>query len=299
VKPPIAVKVVGGLGNQMHGYIAAFVISRETKRDVVLDGRWLSWTGSNGYRKCLLPSIAISEIFTPVIIKSIWAIKRGPLRRRLSSIAAKIDSRRYAGGLNADAFGSADEILEILQNDSGISSIEGYFSTWDWAEKAKNFEDYSYTISNLNNEVKEIGLKASNVIGVHVRLGDYLNHSDIFPIASESYFLEAIKLLQNKENEPYWIYTDDLKNLKIKYPKLFAESEKVYTPESMNELNSFYLLSCHSKLVISNSTFSSWAAHFSESKQKTQVICPSEYLVNEIIDTRPSQWMRLPMNPQR
>lgn len=296
---PITLKVVGGLGNQMHGYVAAFVISRETKRDVVLDGRWLSWTGSNGSRKCLLPSITISETFTPVILKSIWAIKKGPLRRRLASIVAKIQSRNYAGGLNADKFGSAAEILEILQNDSSIQSISGYFSTWDWAEKAKQFEDYSCKISNISDDVTKIGEKGSNVIGVHVRLGDYLNHPDIFPIASEEYFLESIKLLQNNEKVPYWIYTDDLKNLKIKYPRLLSGSENFFTPKNISELETFYLLSCHSKLVISNSTFSSWAAHFSEIKQKTQIVCPSEYLVNKFIDTRPSHWLRLSMNPQR
>jgi len=230
MKPPIRISVIGGLGNQLHAYVAAFVISREIDREVILDSRWLSWMGSNGSRKCVIHQISVSRYFNPRIIKSLWAIKRGPFRRKLSALVTKIDQRKFSGHLNADQFNSADEILECLRRQPGISSIKGYFSTWDWSDKARQYVDYEPKVLKLNESTFALTLRAEDVIGVHVRLGDYLNHPDVYPIPSEKFFVEAIEVLRKNANDEYWIYTDDLENLNARYPDLVLASKKYLAP---------------------------------------------------------------------
>lgn len=294
---PIRIRLLGGLGNQMHCYVAAFVISHETGRPIILDGRWLSWTGSNGNRHCAIQPISVSNSFHPKIVKSLWAIKRGPLRRRFSSLAEKLDNQNFSRSLNSDEYDSVDEFLGILRNSPDIDSLTGYFSSWEWAELAKNFEDYQWNIAGIGKKTREKSSLASKAIGIHIRLGDYLNHPDIYPLASERYYLGAISRLKSKINEPYWIYTDDESNLLRRFPKLVASSQEVFSQRKLNEIDTFYLMSCHKKLVITNSTFSSWAAHKSEFNGNTNVICPTEYLVGDFKDTRPSNWIRMPINP--
>ena len=294
---PIRIQLLGGLGNQLHCYVAAYVIARETARPVILDGRWLSWTGSNGYRSCSIQKISLSKKFKPKVIKSIWAIKRGPIRRRISSILGQIDRHHFSKGLDSNKFESVEELLETLRNDPKIDSISGHFASWDWAEKAKTFKDYQWDISDICQSTKAISNRASEAIGIHIRLGDYLHHPDIYPIISEEYFAQAINRLRSNKQEPYWIYTDDKSNLMKRYPKIVSGSQEIYGSKEMPEMDAFFLLSSHRKLVISNSTFSSWAAHVSEITNSVEIVCPAEYLIGEFKDSRPRNWIRMPINP--
>jgi hypothetical protein len=82
-----------------------------------------------------------------------------------------------------------------------------------------------------------------------------------------------------------------------RYPKLVSDSQEIYGPMEMPEIDAFYLLSSHRKLVISNSTFSSWAAHVSEITKSVETVCPAEYLIGDFKDSRPRNWIRMPINP--
>lgn len=147
-------------------------------------------------------------------------------------------------------------------------------------------------VPNHSKYLKELIDQTQNVIGVHVRLGDYLHHPDIYPLPLEKYFLDAVRMLCDAQYTEYWIHTDDLPNLHKMYPNLAANAKKIIGPREFSELQSLELLSSHNRLVIANSTFSSWAAFISSLHQETRVICPEQYLFGDFNDTRPENWIR-------
>jgi hypothetical protein len=293
MQSPIRIKIVGGLGNQIHALIAGYVLNSELNRDVVLDGRWLSWTGSNGHRKLNLQEIQVSERFTPKFLNSIQSIKKGPVRRKLSTLASKLDAHNFGCSISSSDFADARSLINYVRNNPDVKSLTGYFDTWDWARIAQGKSDFKWKFTHARDMDFNKTVKiAENYIGVHVRLGDYLNHPDIYPLPSEIYFQQAVQDLQQTGNKPYWIHTDDLRNLSRLYPNLLKDAERVLSPSDYDELHAFELLASHKYLVIANSTFSSWAAYVSSLKFDSKIICPKDYLMGEFRDTRPAEWIR-------
>ena len=121
----------------------------------------------------------------------------------------------------------------------------------------------------------EKSFKSKNPICVHVRLGDFLVHSNLYSVLPEKYYLEAITQIQNKfSDREVWVFTENKKELINYYPKLANISNLIIDQEtSISDSESFYLLSTSKFLVASNSTFSLWAAWFVD-KSGNYVIVP-------------------------
>jgi hypothetical protein len=291
---PLRIQIIGGLGNQIHGLVAGFVLRSKLDRDIILDGRWLSWTGSNGSRRMQLNEIQISKNFHPIIYRSIPSIRRGPLRRRIQTVVSRVDGLVYRNAPCSDDYISARNLIEFLCDNPEINAITGYFSTWDWAQLAAVDPKLMLSLSRPSSKkFEQLMGQVELVIGVHIRLGDYLDHPDVYLRLAEEYYFEGIKTLSSDRDVRFWIFTDDEANLSIFYPNLVAKAEKVIGEATLSNLESFALLSNLKKLVIANSTFSSWAAFFAETIKGSQIICPKNYLVGGDKDTRPSSWKRL------
>jgi hypothetical protein len=292
---PLRIQVLGGLGNQLHGLMAAYVLNNELKREVILDGRWLSWTGSNGHRKLEIDKLSISQSFRPIVIKSIPSIKRGPFRRRLSTFATIFEKKTFENSFQSESFSSAADLIQALKDNPRISGVTGHFATWDWAELAMCIPGFTWDLSiKIPTKVNEMKKIAHNYVGVHVRLGDYLNHPDLYPLPSERYFLDGIAELKSDKITSFWIYTDDELNFKELYPQLDQAAAFVLTPSTASGLETFYLMTHHISLVVANSTYSSWAAFFAGINKEAKIICPERYLIGNFNDTRPSTWTRRP-----
>lgn len=292
---PLRIQVLGGLGNQLHGLIAAYVLNDVLQRDVILDGRWLSWTGSNGHRRLEIDKLSISQNFRPILIKSIPSIKRGPLRRSFSTLASLIEDKTFENSIHSDKYSSAADLIKALKNDPSISGIRGHFATWDWADLALNIPGFSLSLSiKTSAKVDELKQYAREYVGVHVRLGDYLNHPDLYPLPSEAYFLDSIADLSIEDVRGFWIYTDDEINFKRLYPELDQSAVRVLTQKNISDLETFFLMTHHANLVIANSTYSSWAAFFAGINKETKIVCPKQYLIGNFVDTRPLAWARKP-----
>lgn len=103
-------------------------------------------------------------------------------------------------------------------------------------------------------------------IGVHVRRGDYVNLKDLFHPLSPSYYKKALHLAakQFKEEFPLQIIvcSDDIEWCK---KALNLDERAEYLVEyssSTDELQDFSILAGCRALIISNSSFSWWAAQY-------------------------------------
>lgn len=131
----------------------------------------------------------------------------------------------------------------------------------------------------------EILNKYTNIIehkvAIHVRRGDYLANSLLYPICGENYFFEAITLFPSQS---FVVFSDDLEWAKRTFKgERFIFSDDVYDPVDIynfleeidksycfNDIMSWfdmYLMSRCAGNIISNSSFSWWSAFLNENKK--------------------------------
>jgi hypothetical protein len=131
-------------------------------------------------------------------------------------------------------------------------------------------------------------------ISVHIRRGDYMNSLDSFGVLSSKYYNSAIEFTLENSSTSFsrvLVFSDDIavakqlfSELNISLPVQFAESPENYPEETL------MLMSQSDAIIISNSTFSWWAAQLGN-KSKF-VVCPSKWFRGMLDpeDLIPPEW---------
>ena len=155
----------------------------------------------------------------------------------------------------------------------GYWQCEDYF--YKYYKKIKSQLRFKKSL-NLRNKFKIPNLDPT--IAVHVRRTDYNSkkNSKIFVSLDASYFKKKIQIMQNLFDKPQFIFFSDdylwtkknFCNLKIK--KKFISESNFTTDEE------FQLMTQCDHFIISNSTFSWWAAYLSNNMSK-KIIYPKKW----------------------
>ena len=130
-------------------------------------------------------------------------------------------------------------------------------------------------------------IEASESVCVHVRRGDYLNYN-YYMVCNPAYYNEC--MLEIKKMHPqvkFFIFSDDIEWAKNNL-NASEIAESVYVPQGNADYVDFELMRRCKHFIISNSTFSWWAAYLGEYKQKT-VITPDKWYS----DGRNKEWLNL------
>jgi len=149
--------------------------------------------------------------------------------------------------------------------------IEGYF------QSEKHFEKHSDKIKDLWNFSDDIKTKINNafkkipkkIIGMHVRLGDYIHYKDTHLVCTRDYYVNSLKQY-NLDDYIVIVCTDD----EASYRK-YINIDNVIISNSKSELEDLYLLSQCDAVIMSNSTFSWWGAYLGKVKDK--ICAPSKW----------------------
>ena len=118
---------------------------------------------------------------------------------------------------------------------------------------------------------------------VHVRRGDYTDHSDLFVNLGPGYYHEAMALTQG----PYLVFSDDLD-----WCRQHLRGDCVFMDRNRDYEDLFLMAACHEH-VIANSTFSWWGAWLAQSRR---TVCPSYWgsvFENATDAFVPPEWLRL------
>jgi len=122
-------------------------------------------------------------------------------------------------------------------------------------------------------------------------LGDFLSSPEGIGILDDSYYLNALKLLQG-QYELILVFTNDVAKAKERvYPwKVSQNIEFLEENEVTNPVEDLQLLSECSAIITSNSTFSFWAAKLSSSPL---VVYPRNFRKDGLsnISTVPGAWI--------
>jgi hypothetical protein len=132
-------------------------------------------------------------------------------------------------------------------------------------------------------------------VSIHVRRGDYVQHSGSFPPITMEYIAQALYSLNAKVKATKIIcFSDDIQYCKDLYPKNLDQFQWEFS-EGRNELQDLSLMASCGHHIIANSTFSWWGAWLNPRSDK-RVIAPKRWFADNSKDTSdltPASWLRI------
>ena len=112
------------------------------------------------------------------------------------------------------------------------------------------------------------------LISIHVRRGDYLNHSHFCKLDNEYYSTAIAEFTPELEKYHFVVFSNDIQWCK---ENLLEESSLVTFIEPGLDAVDMMLMSMCNHNIIANSSFSWWAA-FRNGNVNKKVICPANYI---------------------
>ena len=176
----------------------------------------------------------------------------------------------------------------------------GYWQNFNFfyshINKIKNVLKFKHPLEK-SNEIFDLTNSYSNIVCLHVRLGDYKTAKNlkIFSEIPLDYYYSAISKLKKKLEKPLFILFSDQLNKAI---NMFDGINYIFPSTKFNSTpkNDFQLMSMCDSYIFSNSTFSLWSAYLSK-KQKIYFTRPTNWYKNFLIENNnkyyPADWINL------
>lgn len=255
----------GRLGNQMFQYATLKAVSLET-----------------GF-ECFLPNnLAIKPDGAYDFTNNTWLQYKLDLLDCFE-ITSPIQENTLTETFQEKEFTFDPEIYSI----KGNTAIEGYFQSYKYFEKYKKQIKKEFTFKpHILEKCKNKMLGYKNPIAIHVRRGDYVKHPGFWTVTPE-YLTSALQSLP-EGNFTYLIFSDDIEWCK----EIFVEG--FVFVEGNNQYEDLCLMSLCKHNVISNSSYSWWAAWLNPNPNKT-VIAPKNWFTDPkpLNDLYPENWMKI------
>lgn len=202
-----------------------------------------------------------------------WFIKRKRITRGLKYI----EDCKKGIYLTMDAY----EIPDFIPTKKKKKFIFGnYESANALPNEVEKLRDNLSTITTPNNENKKLleSINKTNSVCVHIRRGDYNNKgNEWLQVCDLRYYQKGIDVIKGMTNNPnFFVFSnthDDIEWIKKNYDLGVCP---IYVDMSNPDYEEFRLMSSCKHFIISNSTFSWWAAFLSRSENKV-VIAPKRW----------------------
>ena len=182
--------------------------------------------------------------------------------------------------------------------------LDGYFQSYKYFENAEVKVRQAFVFKEQYvEEVNKILTQTDSgtTCSIHVRRGDYLNYPNIHPQQSADYWFNAQTAIEMYNDiNTYIVFSDDIAWCKANAQMFKRTGKKVLFFQGRNQIDDFIGISrCHHN-IITNSTFSWWAAWLDENINKT-VVMPKIWFgkegpwsgPTEANDLQLKEWIRL------
>jgi hypothetical protein len=275
----IVVKLKGGLGNQMFQYAFGYSLSRKLKKNLFLDITNFNKISFDTKRNFELGAYPIE--FDGLISS----------KKIISRIVDKVTA------------------FKIIENNFSIKNIEQYKSSKKiildgYWQSEDYFKEYSESIRNFFGELissdityirfrDEISKSIS--ASIHVRRGDYVTNikvSLVHEVCDLDYFRNAISIVEkNLPGTTFFIFTDDVEWVKNNFK---GSKFKIVSEGNLSHFEELSLMARCQNNIISNSSFSWWAAWLNVDENKL-VITPKKWFKdrNYPVDLIPPSWLKI------
>jgi hypothetical protein len=276
---PVVAKLMGGLGNQIFIYGAALEQARRLGVDIEVDTSWYEDKTDRFYR--------LHEMFGAPLHHA----NSTQLRKFLEFARPLLKQFNLWMEFKERSYRFQPEIFKIRPG----TTIDGYFQSPKYfpsvgAEIAESIRNVS--VSATEQAVID-DVSSRPFMAIHVRRGDYLFEShirEIHGLTTREYYEKGLEIIDAKA-VPCIVFTDSPDEAK---QELRGMSELVFDSRvfSLGDLATLKLMSLASGIVMSNSSFSWWAAYtMSHFNPYSTVISPRPwskaiYFHEELINRR-------------
>ncbi len=290
-----AIKIGGGLGNQMFDYVFGLYLKEKYNEEVV----FYEVQDKRNPHKYSLSNYKIHINILPFETIKKHFLSRG--NRFLYRIERKVLT--YYPFINRSIFIEPNLLFQENIHSSAVVH-EGYWQSYRYL--LKSFEsnlktDFVLKKNLWKNHPMIKNIENTNSVSLHIRRGDYLKEGNklIYAQCSKAYYEDALERILSKTSNPQlFIFSNDInwaiENLKFKYdvPMHFIDNSKI---EDNTHLDFLLMRNCKHN-IIANSTFSWWAAWLNENPDK-MVFAPKDWYVGEMNEFTkeliPSDWSRI------
>lgn len=273
-------ELTGGFGNQLFAYATAYAIARENGGELYIN----TYMSDNGMTR----ELGIDKLNIEYKKRLTYKYKKNIVSRVIFN---KI-RRAFAIGLGTKIVKENGNFVfhpEIMKQDRDVM-LSGYWQSAKYFDKYLTELRRMYTpkagFSDAAMELLAL-VDKPNTVAVHIRRGDYLD--DNMNLTME-YFEQAFAIVEEKIKNPiYCFISDDIEWVKAN----FAEKENYIFISGMKEIDyieEFFVMSACAHQIISNSSFSWWAAYLNSNAQKV-IVAPEVEFWNG--DFYPDSWIKI------
>lgn len=264
----VIVEVSQGLGNQLFMYACAYALAKERNDELMIENS--SYYLKDDSTCYMLDKFSVSCVCLPIATpkKNLLCFK---IKRLLIKNKFILGYCKY---VNTEEVNNYYKYIPIKSSQKHVV-LRGYWQNYRYFDKYRtdilkefriNVNFISDTAIKLSNEIKD-----ENSVAIHIRKGDY-------PIewrVEDSFYYKALDFITKKIRiDNIYIFCQDKK-----FANQFIESLPQFNVidithnRQYSDLEEFYLMSSCRNLIISNSTFSWWAAYICDNENKI-VIAP-------------------------
>ena len=178
--------------------------------------------------------------------------------------------------------------------------FDGYWQSFKYFDFMKADLQKELVLVSKNTKLQDsyfFRLKLFPSVAVHIRRGDYVTDeftNQIHGVCSLEYYLNSIEYFKTKiPNVQFLIFSDDILYVKSIFGNV---SNYIYVDGLDNHVEEFDLMKQCDHFIISNSTFSWWAAWICSNEDK-EVIAPTRWYKDDDLQSKtkdliPTNWLK-------
>lgn len=180
--------------------------------------------------------------------------------------------------------------------------LVGWFPCWKYFDhhREKIVEMLSPSDEVVENVYTKYGdlIAQPNTVGIHVRTYSKALHLDGLFFLGMRYFKQA---MSHFPDDFIFVVTSDRINwCKVNFTKLFPQKKFVFV-EGNNHIEDLFLISKMKHNILSNSTYSFWAAYLNTNPNK--IVCVPDTIIRPGLHWPASEfflpeWIKIPVNPK-
>lgn len=247
----VHIELSGGLGNQLFQAAAAISFAREHGAEAIgYFGRHFA-KSSHGNNIFELDWSGQLTLETP---SEAEVLKRTIMFR--GSHAFGVSGRKRDGYV-----WSKSPDLSVVDIPRERLFLRGYFQNSDFILKNQDFVFPQLKSASPEYQKALEVASRTNPLGVHIRLGDYLKHSDTHGVLPAGYYSSAFNSLPPEDRDrPIWVFSDD-ESSAIQLLTAAGVGSRLLPASRFGlvDLETMFLLAHCKSLILGNSTFSLWS----------------------------------------
>jgi len=299
----LIVRIAEGLGNQLFMYANSYAISKKINYDLLIDNESAYFQNKN-IRNYQLHNFKLNSNICNNIFKFNSYLKH--FKRKLLIKTEKFRKNKIFLIEKRDKYKKTKFENFKLSNLASIVYVEGHFESENYFKDFKNELKYQFNLKDENNYNKnkfyDLIKSNDNIVSICVRQNRFseriLNKfddnsklkSDIFLKLTIDYIFRAIKLVENKINNPkFFLWSNDFTNLRNYFPS----NKFTFVDINNNKpLTDFYLLLNCKNFIVGPTSFHWWPAWLNNNG-KNLIIRPKNINVSNNINFWPKNWISI------